>query len=117
MLKYPYAERFGPLYYYELVQQMTDVDSKAVHGITQELTSLKLADQEGQSIAKITSTICYTIIWLEMVEMVPPDIGAIVLDILDTCTVPDFQLFLKILATNAALNGIKISYVTLLNKA
>lgn len=117
MLKYPYAERFGPLYYYELVQQMTDVDSKAVRGITQELTSLKLIDQEGQSIAKIASIIRSTIIWLEMVKMVPPDIDAIVLDILETCTVPDFQLFLKTLATNAALNGIKLSYVTLLDKA
>ena len=117
MLKYPYSERFGPLYYYELVQQMTDVDSKAVRGITQELTSLKLTDQEGQSIAKIASIIRSTIIWLEMVKMVPPDIDAIVLDILETCTVSDFQLFLKTLATNAALNGIKLSYVTLLDKA
>jgi hypothetical protein len=52
-----------------------------------------------------------------MVNMVPPDIDAIVLDILETCTVPDFQLFLKTLATNAALNGIKLSYVILLDKA
>jgi hypothetical protein len=93
------------------------MDSKAVRGITQELTSLKLTDQEGQSIAKIASIIRSTIIWLEMVNTVPPDIDAIVLDILETCTVPDFQLFLKTLATNAALDGIKLSYVILLDKA
>ena len=73
MLKYPYAERFGPLYYYELVQKTTDVDSKAVHDIIQELTFLKLTNQERQSI-----------VWLEMVKMAPPDINAIILDILET---------------------------------
>ena len=41
MLKYPYSERFGPLYYYKLVQQMANVPRKAVRGITQGLTSLK----------------------------------------------------------------------------
>ena len=34
MLKYQSFERFGPLYYYELVQQMTTSDSKAVRAIT-----------------------------------------------------------------------------------
>ena len=117
MLKYKASERFGPLYYYELVQQMTDVDSKAVRAITQELTSLKIPDLEGQSIANIASTIRSTIIWLEMVQMVPPDVDAIVHEILETCTVPDFQLYLKTLTTNANLNNLKLSYVTLLEKA
>ena len=117
MLKYAPTERFGPLYYYELVHQMTDVDSKSIRGITQELTSLKVTDQEGQSIAKTCSIIRSTFIWLEMVSMVPPDIDAIVLDILETCTVPDFQLFLKTLSTNAALNNIKLTHVDLLDKA
>ena len=85
MLKYQALERFGPLFYYELVQQMTTVDSKAVRAITQELTSLKVVDQEGQSIAKTAKIIRSTIIWLEMVRMLPPDIDAIVYDILETC--------------------------------
>ena len=109
MLKYNSFERFGPLYYYELVQQMTTVDSKAVRAITQELTSLKIADQEGQSIAKVVKIIRSTIIWLEMVKMLPPDIDAIVYDILETCTVTDFQLFLKTMSTNASLNRMRLS--------
>ena len=95
MLKYKPIERFGPLYYYELFQQMTTVDSKAVRAITQELTSLKVPDHEGQSISKVAKYVRSTIIWLNMVSMLPPDIDAIVYDVLDTSTVPDFQLFLK----------------------
>ncbi|KAI2489482.1 hypothetical protein MHU86_25099 [Fragilaria crotonensis] len=117
MLKYQTFERFGPLYYYELVQQMTTVDSKAVRAITQELTSLKVVDQEGQSIAKVAKIIRSTIIWLEMVNMLPPDIDAIVYDILETCTVSDFQLFLKTLSTNASLNRVRLSVNDLLNNA
>ena len=49
VLKYKSIERFGPLYYYELFQQMTTVDSKAVRAITQEFASLKVPDHEGQS--------------------------------------------------------------------
>ena len=117
MLKYKASERFGPLYYYELVQQMTDVDSKAVRAITHELTSLKIPELEGQSISNVASTIRSTIIWLKMINMVPPDIDAIVYDILETCTVPDFQLYLKTMATNASLNDLQLSHTTLLEKA
>lgn len=116
MLKYQALERFGPLYYYELVQQMTTVDSKAVRAITQELTSLKVPDHEGQSIAKIAKIVRSTIIWLEMVNMLPPDVDAIVYDILETCTVPDFQLFLKTLSTTASLNRTPLSANELLNR-
>ena len=49
--------------------------------------------------------------------MLPPDIDAIVYDILDTCTVPDFQLFLKTLSANASLNGITLTAATLLDRA
>jgi len=49
--------------------------------------------------------------------MVPPDIDAIVHDILETCTVPDFQLYLKTLITNASLMNIRISHTALLEKA
>ncbi len=117
MLKYKVSERFGPLYYYELVQQMTDVDSKAVRAITRELTSLNVTDLEGQSIAHVARTIWSTIIRLEMIKMVPPDIDAIVYDILETCTVPDFQLYLKTLVTNASLNNLSLPYTSLREKA
>ena len=117
MLKYKPIERFGPLYYYELFQQMTTVDSKAVRAITQELTSLKVPDHEGQSISKVAKYVRSTIIWLNMVSMWPPDIDAIVYDVLDTCTVPDFQLFLKTLSANASLNGVKLTAHDPLDKA
>jgi hypothetical protein len=117
MLKYNDPERFGPLYYYQLVQHMTTVDSKAIRAITQELTNLKMPDQEGESIAKVCKLIRSTILWLSIVQMVPPDIYAIVYDILETCTVPDFSLFLKTYATNATLNGIQPSVEELLIKA
>ena len=117
MLKYKPSERFGPLLYYELVLQMTDVDSKAVRAITQEFSSLKVTDHDGQSIAKVAKIIRSTIIWLEMVQMLPPDIDAIVVDILETCTVPDFLLFFKTLCANANLNGIKLTAEALLVKS
>jgi hypothetical protein len=96
---------------------MTDVDSKSVRAITQELTSLKIPDLEGQSIANVASTIRSTIIWLEMIDMVPIDTDVIVYDILETCTVPDFQLYLKTMATNTSLNNLKLLHTTLLEKA
>ena len=117
MLKYKVSERFGPMLYYELVLQMTNVDSKAVRSITQELSSLKVINHDGQSIAKVAKIIRSTIIWLEMVNMLPPDIDAMVVDILETCTVPDFQLFFKTLCANANLNNIKLSVETMLSKA
>ena len=101
MLKYTSLQYFGPLYYYHLINQMTNVDSKAVCAITQELGNLKLTDQEGQSVAHAVKLIRSTLHWLEMVQMVPPDITTIVMDIFESCTVPDFQLYLKTLQTNA----------------
>jgi hypothetical protein len=41
---------------------MTTVDSKAIQAITQELTNLKITDQEGESIARICKLIRSTII-------------------------------------------------------
>jgi hypothetical protein len=117
MLVYKSFERFGPLYCYELFQQMTTVNLKAVRAITQELATLKVPDHEGQSISKVAKYARSTIIWLNMVSMLPPDIDAIVYDILDTCTVPDFQLFLKTPSANARLNGIPLTAATLLDRA
>ena len=57
MLKYKSFERFEPLYYYELFQQMTTVDSKAVRAIAQELATLKVPNHEGQSICKVAKCI------------------------------------------------------------
>jgi hypothetical protein len=52
-----------------------------------------------------------------MISMVPPDLFAIVHEILETCTVPDFCLFLQTLTTNATLNGRTLSVEELLNKS
>ena len=104
MLRYPNHERFGPIYFYELVNQMTSVDSKAIRAITQELTMLKVTDSDGQSISRTVKLIRSTLAWLEMASMTPPDAFIIVYNILETCTVPDFLLFLKTLTTNAMLN-------------
>jgi hypothetical protein len=117
MLKYSPNERFGPIYYYFLVQQMTNVDSKAVRAITQELITLQVPNQERQSIFQTAKIILSTIIWLAMVGMVPPDLDAIVDDILKTCTVLDFQLFLKALSTNVAPNKVTLSAEDLLTKS
>ena len=117
MLKYKVSERFGPMLYYELVLQMTNVDSKAVRSITRELSCLKITDHDGQSIAKVAKIIRSTIIWLEMVQMLPPDIDAMVVDILETCTVPDFQLFFKTLCANASLNNMQLSVESMLARA
>ena len=49
--------------------------------------------------------------------MLPPDINAIMYDILETCAVPDFQLFLKTLSANVSLNGVILSSTAILDKA
>jgi hypothetical protein len=116
MLKYPTHSRFGPLYYYEIVKQMTSVDLKAVRTITRKLTQLKVTNQEGQCIAKVVKLIRATIIWLDMVNMKPPDINYIVYDIMKTCTVPNFILFLKTLETTASLNKVRLNANDILNK-
>jgi hypothetical protein len=116
MLKYQTHSCFGSLYYYEIVQQMTSVDSKAVRTITRELTQLKVTDQESQCIAKVVKLIRATIIWLDMVNMKPPDIDYIVYYIMLTCTVPDFILFLKTLETTASLNKVRLNANDILNK-
>jgi hypothetical protein len=84
---------------------MTNVDAKAIRSITRELSDLKLSDHEEQSVTHMVKLIRATLRWLEMVEMTPPDIDMIVLEILETCTVPDFFQFLSTLQTNAVLNG------------
>jgi hypothetical protein len=52
-----------------------------------------------------------------MVQMLPPDIDAMVVDILETCTVPDFQLFFKTLCANASLNNMQLSVESMLARA
>jgi hypothetical protein len=108
MLRYPNHERFGPINFYELVNQMTSVNLKAVRAITQELTSLKVTNSDGQSISKTVKLIRSTLGWLAMANMTTPDIFTIIYNILETCTVPDFLLFLKTLTTNAMLNKHKL---------
>ena len=95
---------------------MTTVDPKAVCAITQELTNTRIPDLEGESIAKACKLIRHTLIWLNMIKMLPPDIYTIIYDILETCSVPDFRLFLKTYRTNSKLNGIEISVEELLGK-
>ena len=68
MLKYKASESFGPLYYYELVQQANDR-----HGFEVSIPDLVV----GQSIAYIASTNRSNIIGLKMVNMVPSDIDAV----------------------------------------
>jgi hypothetical protein len=82
---------------------MTSVDLKAMRAITQELTSLKISNSDGQSISKIVKLITSTLGWLTMTNMTPPDIFTIIYNILETFTVPNFLLFLKTLTTNAML--------------
>jgi uncharacterized protein YfkK (UPF0435 family) len=117
MLKYGPSEQFFPLYYFQLVHHMTSMDPKAVRAITQELTTLKVTDYEGESIASICKLIRSTVIWLDIVKMTPPDLYTIIFDILETCTVHDFRLFLKTFATSASLNGNTISVEELLTQA
>jgi hypothetical protein len=117
MLRYKDNHRFGLFYFHELISQMTTVDSKAIRAITQELSTLTVPSQDGQSIARIAKIIRSAINWLDTVRMLPPDINAIVFDILETCTVPNFQLFLKTLMANAILNGIELGHISLLGKA
>jgi hypothetical protein len=116
MLQYTTSDYFGPLYYYHLIHQMTNVDSKAVRSITKELADLDISTLEGQSITHTVKLIRATVRWLSMVSMLPPDITTMVLGIFETCTVPDFQLYLKALITNADLNSVTLSVESILSK-
>ena len=116
MLKYDSLQRFGPLYFHQLVYHMTTVDPKAVCAVTQELTNIRIPDLEEGSIAKACKLIRRTLIWLNMIKMLPPDINTIIYDTLETCSVPDFRLFLETYHTNSKLNGTEISVEELLGK-
>ena len=77
---------------------------------------LKLSDHEGQSVTHMVKLIRATLRWLKMVEMTPPDIDTIVLEIFETCTVPDFSQFLSTLQTNAVLNGHTLNLMRFLRR-
>ena len=105
MLQYLDHECYGPLVYYHLIHQMTNIDAKAIRSITRELSDKKLSDHEGQSVTHMVKLMRATLRWLKMVEITPPDIDTIVLEIFETYTVTDFSQFLSTLQTNAVLNG------------
>ena len=90
---------------------------KAVGAITQELTSLIFRSQDRQSIVRIFKIFRSSFNWLDTVHMLPSDINVIAFDVLETSTVPIFQLFLKTIMTNNNLNGLELDYVSHLNKA
>jgi hypothetical protein len=52
-----------------------------------------------------------------MTKMLPPDLDAIAYNRLETCTVPNSQLFLKTLSKNEALNIMVLSAKNLLRKS
>ena len=39
----------GPLYFFHLMRQLTNVDDRALHAITTELSTMKVTNYEGQS--------------------------------------------------------------------
>jgi dipeptidase len=57
ILKYNPSERFGPISYYQLVHHIITVDPKTIRAITQEITNVKVTEQEGESIAIICKLI------------------------------------------------------------
>jgi hypothetical protein len=116
MSQYQTSEYIGPLYYYHLIHQMTNADSKAVHSITKELAYLNISSLEDQSITHTVKLIRATVRWLSMVNMLPRNITTMILDIVKTCTFPYFQHYLKALITNAELNSITLSVDSVLNK-
>jgi hypothetical protein len=91
--------------------------SMAIGAITQELTLLIVPSQDRQSIIRIFKILRSAFNWLDTVRMLPSDITAIAFDVFETCTVPDFQLFLKTILTNSTLNGLELDFVSHLNKA
>jgi len=105
MMKYKDTEHFGPFLLYFLTQQMTEVNPKTIRAITVELSSIRIVDIEGQSISNVVAKIRATRMWLEMVGSLPHDFMTIVMTIFETCTVPQFELFVSTFLTNAELSS------------
>jgi hypothetical protein len=120
MEKYEKTHRTGPILYAHLLEQLTSSSPDAVRKVTQNIVDLTMDKFIGESIPMACKTIraCYK--WLDVVHKMPADPETIVLNILATCTVPEFLRYLESLKTHAELNdtsGTTLTVQYLLTKA
>jgi hypothetical protein len=111
---YNKVNRTGPILYAHLLEQLTSSSPDAVRKVTQNIVKQKVDKFEGESIP----CICAGSKWLDMVSKMPVDPETILIEILDSCTVPEFLQYFESLKTHAELSpGIDLDVEYLFTKA
>jgi hypothetical protein len=118
MEKYDKISRTGPMLYAHLLEQLTSSSPDAIRKVTQNIVDLKLDKFEGESIPMVCKSIRACFKWLDMVHKMPIDPETIVVNILETCTVPEYLRYLETLKVHAELNpNVQLSVDYLLTKS
>jgi D-alanyl-lipoteichoic acid acyltransferase DltB (MBOAT superfamily) len=90
MEKYEKTRHTGPVLCAHLLEQITSSSAGAVLKVTQNLVNLTMDKFAGESIPMACKSIRACFKWLDMVHKMPADPESIVLNILETCTVPEY---------------------------
>jgi hypothetical protein len=119
MEKYEKTRRTGPVLYTHLLEQLTSSSPGAVRKVTQNIVDLKMDKFVGESIPMACKSIRASFKWLEMVRKMPADPDTIVMNIFETCTVPEYLRYLESLKTYAELHasGTNLSVDYILTKS
>ena len=104
MNQYNPTEHVGPLLYWHLLDQLTSCSEETIRNITKALSSMHISAFEGESITKVSQHIRATLAWLKRVNWEPVDKNILVLRILETCSVPDFNTYLSSVKSHASLS-------------
>jgi hypothetical protein len=118
MERYNKVGRTGPILYAHLLAQLTSSSPQAVRKVTQNIVDLKMDKFEGESIPMACKSVraCYK--WLDMVNKMPVDPETIILNIFESCTVPEFLRYIESLKTHSELTpGLDLTVDYLLSRA
>ena len=100
LLGVPSEYECGPLYFFYMMKRIISSSEDAVVSLISKVKGMRIMDFEGENVPKATGQIKLAIKRLEILDKVPADIERIVLDVLQTTSVPEFNGFFKQLHTN-----------------
>ena len=100
LLGVPSEYECGPLYFFYMMKRIISSSEDAVVSLIGKVKGMRIMDFEGENVPKATGQIKLAIKRLEILDKVPADIERIVLDVLQTTSVPEFNGFFKQLHTN-----------------
>jgi hypothetical protein len=89
MERYNKVSCTGPIIYAHLLEQLTSSSSEVFRKSTQNIVDLKMDKFEGESIPMACKSVraCYK--WLDMVNKMPVNPQTIVINIIESCSVPE----------------------------